>query len=122
MDQGLLTGAVFIDLRKAFDTVDHWILIDKLKSYGLHNTELNWFKDYLINRKQVVGFGKEFSDPCVVTSGVPHGSILGPLLFVLFVNDLPLTLERCSILMYADDTVIYYTASDAEEISATLSK
>ena len=68
-----------------------------------------------------MSFGKEISDPCLITSGVPQGSILGPFLFVPFVNDLPVVLERCQILMYADDTVKYFTASNAQEISSTLS-
>ena len=67
-----------------------------------------------------MSFGKEISDPCLITSGVPQGSILGPFLFVPFVNDLPVVLERCQILMYADDTVMYFTASNAQEISSTL--
>ena len=67
-----------------------------------------------------MSFGKEISDPCLITSGVPQGSVLGPSLFVLFVNDLPIVLERCQILMYADDTVLYFTASNAQEISSTL--
>lgn len=121
IDQDLLTGAVFIDLRKAFDSVDHVTLVNKLESYGLMNTELDWFRNYLTDRRQLVGFGKEISDPCPITSGVPQGSILGPLLFaVLFVNDLPTVLERCQILMYADDTVMYFTASDAQEVGNTL--
>ena len=115
-----LARTVFIDLRKAFDSVDHEILISKLESYGLKDIELDWFRNYLTDRKQLVSFGKEISDPCLITSGVPQGSILGPLLFVLFVNDMPIVLERCQIQMYADDTLMYFTASNAQEISGTL--
>ena len=107
MDQGLLRGAVFIDLRKAFDSVDHNTLITKLNLYGLKNTEIDWFRDYLSNREQVVSFGKEISSSCSISSGVPQGSIIGPLLFVLFVNDLLVVLDRCKISMFADDAVIY---------------
>ena len=120
MDQGLFTGAVFIDLRKAFDSVDHDLLINKLESYGLKNTELNWFKSHLSDRKQVVRIGKETSDYCPITSGVPQGSILGPLLFVLFINDLPKVLTKCQILMYADDTVMCFSATDSQVIADTL--
>ena len=71
IDLGLLTGSVFIDLRKAFDSVDHEILISKLESYGLKDIELDWFRNYLADRKQLVSSRKEISDPCLLTLGVP---------------------------------------------------
>ena len=71
MDLGLLTRAVFIDLRKAFDSVDHEILISKLESYGLKDIKLDWFRNYLADRKQLVSFRKEISEPCLITLGVP---------------------------------------------------
>ena len=76
MDRGLLTGAVFIDLCKAFDSVDHDILISKWESYGLKDIELDWFRNYLTDRKQLVSFGKEISDPYLITSGVLNGQFL----------------------------------------------
>lgn len=120
MDEGLLTGAVFIDLRKAFNSVDHDLLIKKLESYGFKNNELNWFKSYLSDRKQVVSVGKEISDYCPIMSRAPQGSILGPLSFVLFINYLPEVLTKCQILMYADNTVTYFSASNSQVIADTL--
>ena len=75
-------------------------------------TELSWFVDYLRNRSEMVGFGNKLSDPCPITSRVPPGSMLAPLLFVLLVNDLPLATNRCSTLMYAYYTLSYYTDKD----------
>ena len=87
MDQGQLTGAVFIDLRKAFDTVDHAVLLDKLSNLEILDKEHGWFTDYLSNRTQVVEFQGITSAPEAISTGVPQGSILGTLLFILHIND-----------------------------------
>ena len=126
MDQGQLTGAVFIDLCKAFDTVDHTVLLDKLSNLGIVDKEHGWFTDYLSNHTQVVEFQGVTSTPEAISVGVPQGSILGPLLFILHINNLPEVVSECNILMYADDTVIYCSSSKAsviqDKLIANLSK
>ncbi|CAB4016557.1 Hypothetical predicted protein [Paramuricea clavata] len=107
IDQGIMTGAVFIDLSKAFDSIDHSILLKKLLSMSIVGREHEWFADYLRGRTQIVDYQGTFSDQEAVTVGVPQGSFLGPLLFVLHVNDLPSVIRHCQILMYADDTVVF---------------
>ena len=118
IDLGQLTGAVFVDLRKAFDTVDH--LLNKLSAVGIARHENDWFDDYLSGRSQFVGFNGVLSDIEPVVVGVPLGSILGPLLFVLHVNNVSDVIRHCSILMYADDTVIFCSGTDAAKIEKKL--
>ena len=116
MDAGLLTGAIFVDFRKAFDTIDHKILFEKLQLFGICGSEHLWMSDHLTDRTQSVFVRGVLSSPQQVVSGVPQGSILGPLLFSLCVTDLPNCLQASYVLMYADDTVIYYAASDANHL------
>ena len=114
IDKGLVTGIVFVDLRKAFDTVDIHILLDKLPQFGVTGKEHSWFKSYLTSRFQSVAFGGQISEPMPVSIGVPQGSILGPLLFLLYLNDLPSVPDHCNVGMYADDTEIDAACCPAE--------
>ncbi|CAH1256204.1 ACSS3 [Branchiostoma lanceolatum] len=120
MNEGELTGAVFIDLSKAFDTLDHTILLQKMSRYGIQGPALDWFKSYLTGRKHCTSINGATSEFHQVKYGVPQGSILGPLLFIIYVNDMPECLQSCDISMYADDTVIYYSNKDFTNIENVL--
>ena len=119
-DNGKLTGAIFLDLSKAFDTINHDLIIKKLASHGVLNIELKWFADYLFCRSQTVVVGNQYSAKSNVVCGVPQGSILGPLIFLIFFNDFPDHLSKTKCIQYADDTVIYFSSSDIDEIEHTL--
>ena len=100
-------GSYKIDFSKAFDSVSHELLIHKLGSFGFHSDLLQWFEAYLSGRRQRVVVDGVFSDSLPVVSGVPQGSILGPLLFVLYINDLPRVVQNSSVALFADDAKCY---------------
>ena len=113
VENGNILGAVFINQSKAFDTVSHSCLLNNLPSYGINNKELHWFTDYLSSRMQSVQFKGVLSDANPIFSGVPQGSILGPLLFTIHFNDVHTPLQSTSIItISADDTVIFTAAKD----------
>ena len=119
ISRGNFTGMILIDLQKAFDTVDHNILCNKLKHMGFE--PINWFKSYLTDREQTVNVNNIDSDFLSITCGVPQGSILGPLLFLCYVNDMPISV-KCKLLLYADDSALIVSGKDPKVISETLSK
>ena len=116
LDQGHYVVSLFLDLSKAFDTVNHQILLNKLKFYGLQQSEYNWIQSYLSNRKQQVYVNGVASDSCLISTGVPQGSIRGPLLFIIFINDLPKTSTFFSTRLYADDTSLTASGSDLDSL------
>ena len=111
---------VFKDLSKAFDTIDHLILKYKLNNYGVRGTALEWFQSYLTNRKQYVSFQSNDSQKMTIKCGVPQGSILGPLLFLLYINDIVQSSTKVSFILFADDTNILYSHKDLNVLTSTL--
>ncbi len=111
IDKGNLCGVLFLDLPKAFDTVNHAILVSKLRAYGFKSSSAKWVNSYLCGRLQVTRVGQEISRPMLVDCGVPQGSILGPLLFSIYVNDMPKCLDLCKTNLYADDTALTIIAN-----------
>ena len=120
MDNGELNGAVFVDI-KAFDFINHGILFHKMKEqFGISNNELKLFESYLSDREQVTFVNGVMSSSKRIVCGVPQGFILGPLLFLLYIRDLPDCLEKSTPCLYADDTQIFSSAKDCEELNANL--
>lgn len=113
MDKGKQTDSVYTDFRKAFDRIDHKILLEKLAFNGIRGNLWRWFKSYISNRLQKVVIKGYESDFVPVSSGVPQGSILGPLLFVIFINDVHRCFKFCKYLLYADDLKIYHSINDS---------
>jgi len=111
IDQHETTVGIFLDLSKALDTIDHEILFTKLEHYGIHDAALQWIKSYFSYRYQFVQFNQSCSLMQTIKCGVPQGSILGPLFFILYINDLPNASELIELLLFADDTSIIFLFS-----------
>ena len=120
-DSGMFTGLILIYLQKAFDTIDHEVLLKKMKVLGFSDKVIEWFKSYLSNRKFKVKVNKTFSDDGEIVCGVPQGSILGPLLFLLYINDMPQALS-CDLLLYADDSCLVFQHKNVKEIEKKINE
>jgi hypothetical protein len=110
----------FLDIKKCFDTINHDLLLYKLEKYGIRNNELNWFKSYLSNRSQVVINNGKKSDNCILNIGVPQGTILGPVLFLLYINDLSNSVCNANINIYADDVVVYCSHTNMNQLQVLM--
>ena len=116
-DRNLYTCGVYLDLQKAFDTVNHEILLEKLKYYGIKETSYNWFKSYLCETLQYTQIKDSESSLKAVSHGVPQGSVLGPLLFILFINDMHTSVKHGKVHHYADDTNLLLKSNSLKKIN-----
>lgn len=117
IDKSKLTTAIFLDISKAFDNVNHSILLSKLNASGIRGTQMDWFVSYLKNRSQCVKIKNDFSSFININRGVPQGSILGPLLFLVFINDFCKLKLNAKIITYADDSVLLYSCTDSVSLN-----
>ena len=117
IEDGLFSCGIFLDFSKAFDTVDHSLLLKKLTHYGIRGIANDWFASYLSNRRQHVTIGV-LNQMTLITHGVPQGSVLGPLLFLLYINDFSKCSNVFDFYIFADDTILFYSNSNLAELES----
>ena len=122
MNKQMHTGMILVDLQKVFDTLDHVVLLQKMKYFGFRESVIKWFESYLLNRKFLVCIDNVFSESGTLKYGEPQDSILGPFLFLLHANDLPQSLSDAGSYLYADGTCIFYQHEDVKKIENVLNK
>ena len=120
-DDGLVTGMILIDFQKAFDTINHDILLKKLSIIGFSDHNVKWFQCFPSNRKFTVNLENSFSEVSNIFCGVPQGSILGPLLFLIYVNDMPMAV-KCNLFLYADYTCLVFQSKSVNDIEKQLNE
>lgn len=121
LDSNIPLDVIYIDFAKAFDTVSHSILLAKLQNFGCSHLLLKWFDAWLCHRTQFVTINKVSSSSVPITSGVPQGSVLGPTLFVIFINDLPHVVKYAKLFMYADDVILCLPIRSRDDFNLLIS-
>ena len=119
LDDGNFACGIFVDLHKTFDTVDHSILLSKLCHYGIRGLTNKWFEPYLVNHKHFVSISGFASSTSSIASGVPQGSVLGPLIFLLYINDLHVAIKHCKVHHFADDTNVLIINKSLKRLEKT---
>jgi len=122
IDSSMYGCGIFIDLKKAFDTVNHDILVKKLEHYGVRGKSLDWFASYLKGRSQFTFCNNASSEIKSISCGVPQGSVLGPLLFLIYINDLPNISNKLKFYLFADDTNIFYQCTNLDDLQRVLNR
>ena len=122
LDNNEFAIGVFLDLSKAFDTVNHTLLLQKLDHYGIRGIVLEWFKNYITERYQCVKYNNEVSDKTEISCGVPQGSVLGPLLFLIYMNDICNSSELISFILFADDTNLLMSHKDPDTLMIQMNR